>query len=343
MSDRIALATEALAEWDVAADEVQPIDQGLINWTFRVRGPTESWALQRVSDIFEPAVCDDVDRVTRHLASKGLETPRVVRTRSDDCYAAVKGGIWRLLTWVTGTTHARVLDPSMAREAGRALGAFHLAMSDYREAFSARRLGVHDTAGHIARLASALDAQRDHRRYRDIEPIARDILNHRLPILRPTPERVVHGDPKFSNLVFHSESGRAKAWVDLDTVAPMPFPLEIGDALRSWCNPGGESEGTADFDLDRLDAAAEGYADVGGDLLLEAERAAFVVGAETIALELATRFCRDALEESYFAWSPERFASRSHHNLHRARIQLTLARTIAALRSEAEARVRRHL
>ena len=55
---------------------------------------------------------------------------------------------------------------------------------------------------------------------------------------------------------------------------------------------------------------------------------------ETITLELAARFCADALEESYFGWNKEVFSSASAHNLHRAKIQLGLARSVGSQRVE---------
>jgi hypothetical protein len=49
----------------------------------------------------------------------------------------------------------------------------------------------------------------------------------------------------------------------------------------------------------------------------------------------------DALNESYFGWSPDKFASRSEHNLARARSQLSLAASVAAQRSALETVVAR--
>ncbi len=46
-------------------------------------------------------------------------------------------------------------------------------------------------------------------------------------------------------------------------------------------------------------------------------------------MELAARFCTDALEERYFAWDPDRFATRSAHARQRARAQLALGRAVA--------------
>ena len=50
----------------------------------------------------------------------------------------------------------------------------------------------------------------------------------------------MHGDPKISNLMFARDSDRGLCLIDLDTLGPMPIALELGDALRSWCNPAAE-------------------------------------------------------------------------------------------------------
>ena len=49
-----------------------------------------------------------------------------------------------------------------------------------------------------------------------------------------------------------------------------------------------------------------------------------------ICLELAARFLADALNESYFAWDPERFSSAADHQLARASNQLDLAGAVVA-------------
>jgi hypothetical protein len=70
-----------------------------------------------------------------------------------------------------------------------------------------------------------------------------------------------------------------------------------------------------------------------------AELASCVAGFAAVAVELASRFCRDALEDRYFGWDPERFASRAEHNLVRAAGQLELATRVLAARSRLEAAV----
>jgi Ser/Thr protein kinase RdoA (MazF antagonist) len=144
----------------------------------------------------------------------------------------------------------------------------------------------------------------------------------------------VHGDPKLNNVVF-DDAGRAISLIDLDTLSRMTIPVELGDAFRSWCNPSGEDTVESAFDLTRFQAGLTGYAEFAGALLEPIEIEAIVPAVELITLELASRFCADALEESYFAWDRERFASAAEHNLHRAKSQLSLARSYSGQRSAA--------
>ncbi len=129
--------------------------------------------------------------------------------------------------------------------------------------------------------------------------------------------------------------------VDLDTVALMPIVWELGDAFRSWCNPYDEDAPESEFSLEMFKAVLEGYAS-GRTVPIDQNDAAAIVGAtRTIYTELAARFCADALRESYFAWNPARFDSRTEHNLARARNQLNASLDLVNKQVEAEEFVQR--
>jgi Ser/Thr protein kinase RdoA (MazF antagonist) len=139
------------------------------------------------------------------------------------------------------------------------------------------------------------------------------------------PPRVTHGDLKISNLRFSPE-GRGLCLLDLDTMGMLPLDVEMGDAWRSWCNPAAEDVTEARFDLDLFAASAQAWTaefPVGVEV-----REALPAGIERICLELASRFCADAIHESYFGWSPRAAPGRGEHNLLRARGQLNLAKDV---------------
>ncbi len=318
------------------------VESGLIHRTFRVDTlGGASFALQAVNPIFAPEVHEDIEAVTRHLELKGLLTPLLHRTKSGGLYHRDGEEIWRALSWIPGKSHERVQHPAMAGEAAGMLGRFHRALSDLRHSFRARRLGVHDTPRHLAALEEAVATHVGHRLRKDVAPLAIEIMTEAAPLpdLSAIPERIVHGDPKISNVLFSASGDRAIALVDLDTIAPMKLPLELGDALRSWGNPAGEDAPEVRFDVDIFRAALAGYA-AEGPPLSPAEIGAIVPTTRLIMLELSARFLADALHERYFGWNASRFGSRGEHNLVRARAQLALAKDFDRHQQELEAAVR---
>jgi len=173
-----------------------------------------------------------------------------------------------------------------------------------------------------------------------VQALGARILGHPRPSIPSLPLRIVHGDLKITNVLFDEAGTRAIALLDLDTLAHGTLATELGDALRSWCNPAGESAERVAVDEAVFAAAIEGYA-AGDPGLSRVEVEALVPGLETIALELASRFCLDAIEDRYFGWDPTRFPSRVAHDERRAEAQLALAESVARARPRLEALVAR--
>jgi Ser/Thr protein kinase RdoA (MazF antagonist) len=321
-----------LAAFEIAPESLARATSGLINPTWYARARSGDVVLQRLNPIFSAEVNLDIAAVTEHLARKGLVTPRLVPTRAGALWAEHEGEVWRVLTRIAGICRDALESPAQARAAGRIVAEFHRAVSDLAHAFRNRRLGVHDTPRHLRTLSEALGENRGHRHYDAIAPLAERVLAaaERLPPLPASRDRIVHGDPKISNLIFAPDADRALCLIDLDTLSRMPVALELGDALRSWCNPATEDASSARFVRAYFDAAIEGYATAAPGFLAPEEWSAIPRGALTITVELAARFCADALRESYFGWNSARYESASAHNQARVQGQLKLADGIRA-------------
>lgn len=333
-----------LAAYGASAAVVRPLGAGLINQTFLVEHPPGArFVLQCLHPVFGATVNDDIDAVTRHLAGQGLVTPRLLPTLAGGNWVEHEGAVWRALTWVEGVSLDRIEHRDQAREAGRMLARFHRGVSDLPHKFCHVRPSVHDTPRHLAKLRAALDRHRDHARFAAVEPLARRILEAaaRLETLPARPLRIVHGDPKLNNFLFTPDRSRALCLIDLDTLGYMPLVLELGDAFRSWCNTAGEDNARAGFSLEFFAAGIEGYAEQSAGFITEEEWKGIVAGTLTIYVELAARFCADALEESYFGWNPQTYATRGEHNQVRAESQLNAAQSLIEQRAEAEGLVRR--
>ncbi len=334
-----AAAAVALEAYALDVMSITRITQGLVNLTLKLATRDGvHYALQRLHPVFGPGVNHNIERVCRHLAAHGMSTPQLLRTIDDRLAVEQDGALWRILTWVDGRAFDCLARPAQAEAAASLLARFHVALADFNEELRVERPPIHEFARHRARLAQALAAGSGHRLHDDVVQATADIDAMRAAHSAPpvTPPRLVHGDPKISNLLFDADGTHALCLVDLDTLARMALPLELGDALRSWCNPRREDDPQARFEIDLFAAAVHGYGAVARGVLSADEITAIVPATLEIHLELAARFLTDALQESYFGWDAGRYGSCGAHNLARGRGQLAAARSLVAQFSAAE-------
>ncbi|HEY0190775.1 MAG TPA: aminoglycoside phosphotransferase family protein [Kofleriaceae bacterium] len=326
---------DVIAAWGWQGADIAELPGGLINATSAVRIAGAPIAvLQRLHPAFAGEVNLDIEALTAHLAGAGLATPRVIRTRDDRAWHVDHHGrAWRALTWIDGDTVHGIPDPSWAAAGGALVGRFHRAIADLRHDYVFARHGVHDTAAHLARLAEHLEAGGEP----EAIALGHQILDaaRALPEMPDVPRRHCHGDLKISNLLFAGTPVRGVCLVDLDTIGLSTMAFELGDAMRSWCNPHKEDVGRVRFELDTFAAAIGGFREVADDIVTADERRSIVIGLETVCVELAARFAVDLFRDDYFGWDPARFPSRRAHNLVRAHGQLALALAVRAARTDA--------
>ncbi len=336
-------AREALAAWGHGGRPI-PADDGLINCTWLVGAPGADGAfdavLQWVNPVFAPQVEQDIEAVTAWLQSRGMVTPRLRRLPDGALALPDTRGHWRLMDFVPGRTLHRLSSPAQAAAAGALLGRFHAAMADWPGSFAKPPRNIHDTPARMAELRAALHGADGHPQQGPARDLGQRILAawDRWDGDLDLPMRPCHGDPKISNLRFAEEGDHALCLVDLDTLGLQRLADELGDAWRSWCNPAGEDTlASVRFDLDLFAASASAWL-AHAPPLSDAERASLAPGIERICLELAARFCADAVaEQTYFREDRKRFPVQGDHDLHRARIQLRLADAARAARPDCDA------
>ncbi len=270
------------------------------------------------------------------------EVMEIVPTASGEDYLFdEEGDFWRALTYIEGAhTHLSVRDARHAGEAGFALGTFQRLISD----LDPRRLhdtlpGFHVMPRYLAHYDEVVQTHElpstpevrygmacveQHRTW-----ATRLDEACRAGVLR---ERPIHGDPKIDNIMIDDETGQAVSIIDLDTVKPGLVQFDIGDCLRSSCNPLGEETDRFDevrFDLDLCRVILEGYLPEVAAFYTPADYAYVYDGLRTLAFEMALRFFTDYLEGDVY------FKTRyPEHNLNRAMVQFRLLESIEAQERE---------
>ena len=344
--------------------DIREYGSGNINDTYLVTldsGNGKRFVLQRVNTrVFRrpELVMSNMRYVTGHMRERlrlprlretpsGMEgrrweVPEVLLTEAGgDHHIDADGSFWRAISFIEASrSFDTVRDAGHASEVGFALGAFHSLLSDLPVATLADTLeGFHVTPGYLRRYDEVLldgarakgkgngrDAEVDHclRFVEERRPWAGVLENARADgrlRLRP-----IHGDPKVNNVMMDTATGLAVGLIDLDTVKPGLIHYDIGDCLRSACNPLGEANGRwrdVRFDVDLCRAVLRGYFSQARDFLDENDREYIYEAGRLIAFELGLRFFTDYLEGNvYFK------VSYPDHNLVRALVQFRLTESI---------------
>jgi hypothetical protein len=264
------------------------------------------------------------------------EVPRVFMARDGrDHWLAPDGSFWRAVSFIDAAqTFDTIRDIKHAGEVGYAVGMFHTLLNDLPpESLNDTLEGFHITPLYLRHYSDVLSGARTvsspefnyctqfvekRSAWAQVLETAKEQGRLRL--------RPVHGDPKVNNIMMDTATGEAVGIVDLDTVKPGLVHYDIGDCLRSGCNPLGEETGeweAVHFETDLCRAILQGYLSMASRFLTESDFEYMYDAVRLIAFELGLRFFTDYLEgDVYFrVRGPE-------HNLTRAMVQFRLAESI---------------
>ncbi len=295
---------------------------GLIHQTFLIKNDRKQYIIQRLHPVLaSPEIAKDFLAVTKYLKEEKFLAPECVLSKTGEVLVDDGEWKWRVQTYIPGKTISLLKDAKMAMEAGKIYARFHETVVNMPYIFQSKKV-LHDTEKIFETFRQTVEM------YRDSE-LMFDVLDDVVFLLEQTPKfflpktiplRVIHGDPKISNILFDA-AGKAKALVDLDTVNHRPVLVELGDAFRSWCG-GGEDDSKNRFSIPLFRAAWKGYRS-NASFLKKTEQKYIGKAIGTITLELACRFMTDYFEDTYFGWDSSRYPSRRAHNLARTNGQIT--------------------
>jgi len=263
------------------------------------------------------------------------EVPLVIPAKDgSDWFIDANGDVWRAMSYIEAQSFGTIQDIDHAKEVGVALGIFHWLLNDLPPDTLADTLeGFHETPLYLNHYDEVREQYEG-----DLSPEAEqciDFITARRSIVAVLEDaavkgllrlRPIHGDPKVDNVMIDIKTGQAIGIIDLDTVKPGLIHYDIGDCLRSCCNPAGEETDnlkSVSFSMDLCKAVLQGYFTYGREFLTESGYNYIYDAVRLIAFELGLRFFTDYLEGNvYFKVKDE------GHNLMRARVQFRLCESI---------------
>ena len=285
-----------------------------------------------------------------HMATR-WEMPRILPTADGQHYYVDEdGAFWRAISLIErAKTYAKIRDAAHAREAGLALGRFHRLLSTLNPAQLHDTLpGFHITPQYVASYDRVLQGETAHERRHGAaaEQVVWGVAfvaerRAWASILEDAQARgelalrAIHGDPKVDNILIDDQSDKAVSIIDLDTVKPGLVHYDIGDCLRSCCNPAGEETTelhTVRFDTQLCRVILDGYLQEAAHFFTPADYAYLYDAIRVITFELGLRFFTD-----YLAGDPYFKVKHPTHNLQRALVQFYLVQSIEAQATEIKA------
>ena len=242
------------------------------------------------------------------------------------------GEFWRLCIFEENTVTFDVVEnPAILKSSGYAFGDFLNVISD----FPADKLNItipdfHNTKKRLENFFSVVESDKENRA-KDVKEEIKVFEKHRDFCCKLTemaeagklPQRPVHNDTKYNNILLDKDTFEPVCVLDLDTIMPGLVAHDFGDAIRFAANRAAEDETDLSkvyLDFDYFKEFTQGFTGAVGRSLTGLEIEALALGAPIITFELASRFLADHIDgDRYFT------IHRPNHNLDRARCQMKLA------------------
>jgi len=344
----------------IIKDKIISIDEygnGNINDSYLVTTSAKTknkFILQKINtDIFHQPelLMQNINVVTEHIENKLVKNDKwqvfsVVKSQKGQSFwVSDKNSYWRMISFIEDSVSYDVIKSTeQASELGTALGVFHSLISDLQPTLLANVLeDFHITPSYLKHYDKVIDnLQKSNQE--DIvfahnfisENRSKTIALEQAKKNKHLSLRIIHGDPKMNNVMFHKSTGRAISIIDLDTVEPGLIHYDFGDCVRSSCNRLGEEAGeqwrTVSFDIDIFRNILKGYINEAKSFLTENDYQYLYDAIFIIAFELGLRFFTDYLEGNvYFSK-----IDHSKQNLYRGLTQFKLTESIKNNRTEIE-------
>ncbi len=319
--------------------KIIPFGSGLIHRTFFLQHAEGDFILQKInSNVFKNPwdLMKNIELVSAHLKKKNYPKSilNIRKTLNGNVLLQTsEGEFWRLFDFIKEVQEfTKAGSKEKVYQTGKSFGEFLTYLKDLPiEKIKPSIPNFHHTRLRLENLEKAIQKDEFHRvqfAKNEIEQIRKwqfliiDFEKLQCSI------RVVHADPKISNLLF-DKSKKVKAVIDWDTIMPGYILHDFGDLVRTMtCE---EDEESIDFEnikisLPYFEMLKKGFLESTESWLTEVEKDNLLLGAKVIIYEQAIRFLTDYLDgDKYYN------TVYTEHNFNRAKNQIRLLISVAGL------------
>ncbi|MFK7773071.1 MAG: aminoglycoside phosphotransferase family protein [Saprospiraceae bacterium] len=316
--------------------KIIPFGSGLIHRTFFLQHTEGDFILQKINHhVFKNPLelMDNIQSISKHL--EGRKYPKVIlrikKTLDGNVLLQTSDNeFWRIFDFINDSqefTHPE--SETQVYQTGKSFGEFLTYLKDLpTEKIKPSIPDFHNTRLRFDNLKKAIQKNnfdRIHLAENEIKEIRKwHFLVAEFEALH-CPIRIVHADPKISNLLF-DRNKKVKAVIDWDTIMPGFILHDFGDLVRTMaCEEGEES---TDFEkvkisLPYFEKLKKGFLESTESWLTDLEKDNLLLGAKVIIYEQAIRFLTDFLDgDQYYN------TVYTDQNLNRAKNQIQLLNSI---------------
>nr|WP_294939126.1 phosphotransferase [uncultured Flavobacterium sp.] len=338
---------ETYFDLDETTVTIHPIEEGYINTTFLIEcnqgnSTTERYILQRINKtVFKnfEVIMNTMVIIAQHL--KSLNYPKAILEPIPNKNGHLlsydnEGYPWRLLPYIPNSKCINTISlPSQAFEAGKTFSEFYSYL--WTIDTSKIKAAIPDFLDFEARIINyklALRTASEERKTvakKELEFLNEkiDLPNHLINLQKEAqlPMRIIHADPKISNILFDFEEKNTVGVIDLDTLMIGTLLYDYGDMVRSYTNNKKEDDPSNDnvFNKDICNSLKKGFLYHLNDKLSAIEKENLDYGAQVIIYIQALRFMTDFLNnDTYYK------TEYPHQNLNRTKNQINLLSAILA-------------
>ncbi len=319
--------------------KIIPFGSGLIHRTFFLQHSEGDFILQKInSNVFKNPrdLMENIQLVSTHLHQKNYPKSILeIRKTIDEnvLLQTSKNEYWRIFNFIKDTQEfTNPESDEQVYQTGKSFGEFLTYLKDLPvEKIKSSISDFHNTSLRFQNLEKIIQkdefnrvqfAKTEIKQIRKWQFLINDFKALNCPI------RIVHSDPKISNLLF-DQNKKVKAVIDWDTIMPGYILHDFGDLVRTMACQ--EDEESTDFEnvkisLPFLENLKKGFLESTENWLTEVEKDNLMLGAKVIIYEQATRFLTDYLDgDKYYN------TVYTEHNFNRAKNQIKLLLSVAEL------------